>query len=79
MDSADDTLKARLNADLEAANANREAVPWIMVTSPDQLYHSSVSEHPDASAAAFFSERAEYLEASARFQTFAANGEPDDL
>jgi len=63
---------AWLERDLQAANANREQVPWIMVAAHYQLYYNGLSEHWNASAIAFFGEKAELLKGEERFQTCAA-------
>jgi len=57
----DATQQAWLEADLKAAAANREQVPWIIVAAHYQIYHVAVAENLDASAEAFFSESAEAM------------------
>jgi len=67
--------RAWLKKDLQAASANRAQVPWIMVAAHYQVYHVGLVEHWNASADAFFSDKAENLKGEARFQTCSANGE----
>merc|ERR1711953_410093 len=65
----DSTQIAWLEKDLEAASANRKQVPWIMVAAHYQLYYKGLAEHWNASASAFFGEKAEILHGEDRFET----------
>jgi hypothetical protein len=48
-----------LDADLTAANANRDKVPWIMASAHFPLYHATVSANAHKSAAHFLGEEGE--------------------
>lgn len=55
----DAAQQAWLEADLRAAAANREAVPWIIAMAHYPVYHSSYRLRADASAAHFLGEQGE--------------------
>mmetsp|Transcript_17259 Transcript_17259/g.44979 ORF Transcript_17259/g.44979 Transcript_17259/m.44979 type:complete len:583 (+) Transcript_17259:71-1819(+) len=50
LNNLDDGQVAWLEQDLAAAQANRQNVPWIMVTSHFPIHHTDLYEHADASA-----------------------------
>lgn len=50
LNNLDDDQVAWLEADLAKANANRAAVPWVMVMSHFPIYHSLVATHGSSSA-----------------------------
>lgn len=71
----DDAQIAWLEKDLQAANSNREQVPWIMVAAHYQLYYVGLFEHWNASASIFYGEKAEMYKGEARFETCPATKE----
>ena len=76
----DDGQLAWLATDLAAAAANREAVPWIVVTSHFPVYLSTTSKanHANASASHFLSVEAEAepVGSNGEFKSCQANAEP---
>jgi len=65
----DDAQIAWLEKDLQAANANRDQVPWVMVAAHYQLYYVGLYEHWNSSSSFFFSEKAEMFKGEERFET----------
>jgi len=59
LNNLDDGQVAWLEADLQVATANRQNVPWIMVTSHFPMYHSSISKHYDASLSKYVGDDSE--------------------
>lgn len=55
LNNLDDGQVAWLEQDLAKAEANREAVPWIMVTSHFPIHHTELTENADASAEYYMS------------------------